>query len=221
VMGLSDVWIPTAGALLTFLVCLFTGLVFKAKIAGSSNDLAPPEGFGVRFLVENIMEFIRTLSLEQCGEHYYKKYLPLLAGLFVFILVSNLSGLIPGLPPTTESMSTNVGLGVIVFLIYNAAGLKEHGFSYFKQFLGPVAFIAPVFFCIEMVSHLARPLSLGLRLMGNIAGDHILLWVFTGLTWAVVPSFLMFFGLLVSVVQSFVFTLLTSIYISMAVSHDH
>jgi F-type H+-transporting ATPase subunit a len=101
------------------------------------------------------------------------------------------------------------------------AGIKEHGAGYIHQFTGPILFAAPLMLIIETVSHLARPFSLSLRLMGNIFGDHILLQVLTGLTIFVVPGLIMFFGLLVACIQSFIFTLLSGVYISMAVSHDH
>ena len=144
-----------------------------------------------------------------------------MCGLFLFILVSNLTGLVPGFVPSTESINTNLAMGLMVYVIYNLAGIKEHGWAYVKQFLGPVWWLAPLFFCIEFISHLARPMSLSLRLYGNIFGDHLVLSVFTGLTWLVLPAFLLFFGLLVAVLQSFVFTLLTGIYLSLALSHDH
>ena len=112
-------------------------------------------------------------------------------------------------------------MGLIVFVCYNWAGIREHGFAYIKQFLGPVAFIAPLLLPIEMISHASRPLSLALRLYANIFGDHLVVGIFSQLTYLVVPSLLMFFGLLVAVIQSFIFVLLTCIYISMAKSHDH
>ena len=114
-------------------------------------------------------------------------------------------------------------MGLLVFFVYNWAGFKEHGAGYIKRL--PWArwrLSAPLFFCIELVSHASRPLSLGLRLMGNIFGDHTLLGVFTKLTYVFIPAFLMFLWTsCVAVVQSFVFTLLSGIYISMAISHDH
>jgi F-type H+-transporting ATPase subunit a len=213
-------WEPTLGALLVLAVVTLMGLYFKASVAKSKDDVIPSGKFSLRFVIEGVMEFLHGLAKDNCGEHF-RKYLPFLSALFIFILTANLSGLIPGFPPPTESMDTNVAMGIIVFLVYNIAGLKEHGFGYIKHFLGPVAAIAPIFFCIELVSHGSRPLSLGLRLAGNIYGDHTLLGVFTGLSYIVLPAILMFFGLLVAVVQSFVFTLLTGIYISMAISHDH
>ncbi len=219
-LGLGKQWVPTIGGLLVLVIVTLMGLYYKSAVAKAKDEVAPSGKFSLRFVLEGILEFLHGLAKDNCGESF-RKFLPFLSALFIFILTCNLSGLVPGFPPPTESMDTNVAMGLIVFLVYNYAGLKEHGFAYVKHFLGPVAAIAPIFFCIELVSHGSRPLSLGLRLAGNIYGDHTLLGVFTGLSYVFLPAVLMFFGLLVAVVQSFVFTLLTGIYISMAISHDH
>jgi F-type H+-transporting ATPase subunit a len=213
-------WVPTLGALLATVILCLLGLSYRSAVSQAGTDLAPTGRFGVRFLVETCLEPMYGLAKESAGEQA-AKFFPFLGGIFLFILVNNLMGLVPGFPPATESMDTNVAMGLVVFVVYNWAGIKEHGGGYIKHFLGPVAFIAPLFFCIELVSHGSRPLSLGLRLTGNIYGDHTLLSVFTGLTYLVFPAGLMFFGLLVAVVQSYVFALLSSIYLSMALSHDH
>jgi F-type H+-transporting ATPase subunit a len=209
-----------AGGLLVLLLVSAVGIYFKSSIQKSGDDIKPSSRFSLRVLIEAILDMLYGLTKDQCGDGF-RRFLPILAGIFFFILFSNLTGLIPGFPPPTESMSTNVAIGLISFIVYNAAGLKEHGVSYFKQFMGPVWWLIPLFLVIEIFSHFSRPLSLGLRLMGNIYGDHMLVAVFTKLTWVGFPALLLFFGLLVAVIQSFVFTLLTSIYISMATSHDH
>lgn len=216
----AEHWIPSLGALLSLILITILGLKFKKSVDHTGNDLRPPESFGARWIVEKLMGIVDGIGRDTIG-HHYERYLPILAAIFVFIFVNNLMGLVPGFPPSTESMNTNLVIGLTAFLVYNLAGMKEHGFGYIKQFLGPVAWLAPLMFGIELVSHLGRPFSLSMRLMGNLFADHLMLGVFTGLTYVIFPSLLMFFGLLVAVVQSFVFTLLTSIYISMAVSHDH
>ena len=223
-LGLEAVWLPTASAVLALLVCLLLGLAYRTRVMRLLNrdaQLAPSARFSLVSAVDAVLDFLHGLARDACGEKYFAPFFPLLASFFIFILICNLSGLVPGLPPATESMSTTVALGVIAFLIYNYAGLREHGMSYAKQFFGPLLFIAPLFFVIEIFSHFSRPVSLSLRLMVNIFADHLLLNVFTGLTYLLMPAALLFFGLLVACLQSFVFTLLTSIYISMAVSHDH
>lgn len=213
-------WAPTAAALFGTIIIFLLGLKYSADIKAAGIDVGPPRRFGVRWFVDAIMEVAYGIGRDTIG-HGFEKFLPVLAGLFVFILINNLMGLIPGFPPATESINTNLAAGLTTFIVYNIAGIREHGAHYIKQFLGPVIALAPLMFFIELVSHMARPLSLSLRLMGNLFGDHLMLGVFTGLTYIGFPAVLLFFGLLVAVVQSFVFTLLSSIYISMAVSHDH
>ncbi|MBQ47350.1 MAG: ATP synthase F0 subunit A [Zetaproteobacteria bacterium] len=223
--GVSDVhtrgeWIPVLAALFSLMVLAVVGLKYRAAVSRAGDDVMPEGHFSLKGLVETIFDFITNLAKDVIGADSYKPYLPLLTGIFCFIFVSNLSGLVPGLFPATDSINTNLAMGLSVFVIYNIAGAKEHGFSYIKQFLGPVLFLMPLMFVIEVVAHVARPVSLSLRLLGNIFGDHLVLSVFTSLTHFG-AFFLLFFGLLVASIQSFVFTLLSSIYISMAISHDH
>lgn len=219
-LHLDHKWVPSIGAALMTVVIALVGLRYRAAVARAGDDALPTGKFGLRYIVETILDNVTTLAKDNTHEHY-RRFLPFMAALFVFILFNNVSGLIPGFPPATLSMDTNVAMGLLVFVVYNYAGVKEHGASYIKQFLGPALFIAPLFLVIELISHSARPLSLGLRLMCNVYGDHVMLSEFTKLTYLVVPALLMFFGLLVSVVQAFVFTLLTGIYVSLAMSHDH
>lgn len=214
-------WIPVLGGLFTLSVLTGVGLVFKSSIERAGDEVRPEDRFSLRTFVEMVLDFVYGLAVDVIGKGQARSFFTLLASLFLFIFVSNLSGLAPGFPPATESLNTNLAMGFVVFFVYNLAGLKEHGPGYFKHFFGPVWWLAPLLFIIELISHLVRPLSLSLRLYGNIFGDHLVVSVFTGLTYLVVPAFLLFFGLLVASIQSFVFTLLSSIYISMAVSHDH
>ena len=218
--GLGKEWLPIASSMLVLLLSTLLGLLYYLRVQRvlRSETLAP-SGLYASF-VEFLLDFLDDLTTDSCGK-YSRTFFPLLAGFFFFILICNLTGLFPGLPPATESISTTLALGLIAFLAYNYAGMREHGWSYSKQFVGPLLFIAPLFLIIEIFSHLSRPLSLSLRLMVNIFADHLLLNVFTGLTYLLLPAALLFFGLLVACLQSFVFTLLTSIYISLAVSHDH
>jgi F-type H+-transporting ATPase subunit a len=214
-------WVPAIGGMVTLILLTLIGFVYKRRVEALGENVCPDGTFSIRTIVDTILDFIADLAKTIIGEHHYRSFLPLLCGLFLFIFVSNLTGLIPGFVPSTESINTNLAMGLSVFLVYNFAGFKEHGSHYLKQFVGPVVFLMPLMIIIELVAHLARPVSLSLRLYGNIFGDHLVLSVFTGLTYLVFPAFLLFFGLLVASLQSFVFTLLSSIYISMAMSHDH
>jgi len=183
-------------------------------------DLVIPEAkLTVRNLFELILSFLVTLAEDIIG-HKAKRYVPLLATCFIFILFMNLLGLIPGFAPPTDKMNITVGLAVVIFLSTHYYGVKEHGIAYFKHFLGPVWWMAPIMLPIEIVSHLARPLSLSLRLFGNITGDHLVVAIFLGLVPFVVPSIFYGLGVFVSFMQAFIFTVLSMIYISGAVAHE-
>lgn len=183
-------------------------------------DLVIPEArLTARNLFELILSFLVSLAEDIIG-HKAKRYVPLLATCFIFILFMNLLGLIPGFVPPTDKMNITVGLAVVVFLSTHYYGVREHGIAYFKHFLGPVWWMAPIMLPIEIVSHLARPLSLSLRLFGNITGDHLVVGIFLGLVPFVVPSIFYGLGVFVSFMQAFIFTVLSMIYISGAVAHE-
>ena len=123
--------------------------------------------------------------------------------------------------PATDNVNTTIAIGLFSFVAYNYYGFKEHGISYLKQFLGPLIWIAPLMVIIELVSHIVRPMSLGLRLQGNMMGDHTVLGIFLELVPVGIPVIFYFLGLFVCFMQAFVFTMLTMIYVSLSISHDH
>jgi len=145
----------------------------------------------------------------------------LTGSLAFFILFNNLLGLVPGFNPPTDQFNVTIVLGLIVFITTHLIGLRVHGLAYIKHFMGPVWWLAWLMFPIELISHLVRPLSLALRLFGNMTGDHMVTAVFFGILPFLLPLPIMGLGLFVCFVQSFVFVLLTLIYFQMASSHDH
>jgi F-type H+-transporting ATPase subunit a len=185
------------------------------------GGIVPPRSFGIRNFFELITEIIFNLMLQMMGEKHAKRFLPLVGSLAFFILFSNLLALIPGMGVPTTTLNTNLALALMVFLIYNVVGVREHGLAYFKHFLGPVPLLAPLMLPIELISHIARPMSLSVRLLGNMSADHKVLFIFTSLTIFLVPVPFLLLGLLVSIVQTVVFCLLSTVYISLALSHDH
>lgn len=206
-----------SAVMIAILLVAVSVLVFGGK---KPADLVVPEArFTLRNLLELILSFIVGLAEDIIG-HKAKTYIPLLATCFIFILFMNLLGLIPGFTPPTDQMNITVGLAVVVFLSTHYYGVKEHGIVYFKHFLGPVWWMAPIMLPIEIVSHLARPLSLSLRLFGNITGDHLVVSIFLGLVPFVVPSIFYGLGVFVSFMQAFIFTVLSMIYIAGAVAHE-
>src|ERR1019366_8929012 len=142
------------------------------------------------------------------------KYLPLIGSLFLFILFSNLLSLIPGFLPPTASLKTNVALAVLVFVLTHVFGVATHGLKYFKHFMGPLWWLAPLMIPIEIVSHIARPVSLSMRLLGNITADHKVGAVFFALIPILIPTIFLGMGVFVALVQAVVFSLLSTIYIS-------
>jgi len=154
------------------------------------------------------------------GPEHADRFFPIIGALWLFILFGNLIGLIPGFVSPNDTLKTNVGLAVLVFLLTHYYGVKEHGLAYFKHFLGPSMIIAPIMLPIEIVSHLARPVSLSLRLMGNMLADHKVVFAFFSMVPILVPLPFMLLGLLVCLIQAIVFCTLAMVYFSQAVQHE-
>lgn len=202
-----------------------SGLLMILAVLGGSkfrkNQMVEPSGkldFATFFeiVVGGIYNFTKNSLGDKAKPVFF------LTGTFVgFIFFNNALGLIPGFNPPTEQFNTTIVLGLSTFVAYNIMGIKEHGFSYVKQFLGPAWYLAWLMLPIELISHLVRPLSLALRLFGNITGDHKVGAVFFGLVPVIVPLPFLGLGLFVAGIQTFVFLLLTLVYMQMAVSHDH
>ena len=208
-------------ALVVLVFLAFGAFRYSAAVSGSGDaGLVPPPKLGLRNLFEVLADTVLGLMAGVMGEKAAKRYLPLVGTLFIFILFSNLLGLIPGFLPPTDTLKTNLALSISVFVISHAVGVREHGLKYFKHFLGPIWWLAWLMLPIEVVSHIARPVSLSMRLMGNIVGDHKLVLVFFGILPILLPLPFMVMGVLVCVVQAVVFSLLTTVYISQAVAHE-
>jgi F-type H+-transporting ATPase subunit a len=209
-------------ALVGFLF-LIMGLIYRAKISESKNVIVPDRGITFRNIFEALGQFIYNLCRNIMGEEEAKKYFTVIMLLFTFVFANNLIGLIPGFLPPTDNFNTTLALGVFVFLYYNYQGIRAQGLvGHIKHFMGPVWYLAVLIFPIEIISHTVRPLSLGLRLKGNMEGDHLVLSIFSGLIPYLVPIPFYVIGLFVCFMQAFVFTLLTMVYISLATAHhDH
>jgi len=195
--------------------------VTSAENKAFEQGMIPQNKLNFFNFFEILAEQLYKLTESVIGHHDAPRFFPLIGTMFVFIFVSNLFGLIPGVLPATDNLNTTLALGAFVFIYYNVKGIQANGLAYFKHFLGPVIWLAPLMLPIELIGHLARPLSLGLRLRGNIMGDHMVLGIFNGLVPYVIPVIFYGLGVFVSFMQAFVFCLLTMVYISMATSHDH
>jgi len=196
------------------------GAFVSGKLANTEAALDPDDGVSARNIAEMFVESIAGLAEGVIG-HHSERYVPLLASFFIFILVANLIGLVPGFAPPTADFNITFGLGVVSFAAYHYFGIREHGPKYVQQFLGSVVFLYPLMLVVELFSHMFRPVSLGIRLFANMFADHQVVEIFTGLTKLGIPVIFYMLGAFVGVVQAFVFTMLSAIYIALAVSHDH
>ncbi len=192
-----------------------------AVMKSPDGGIIPDRKLTYRNFFEIIAEKLYGLTESVIGHHDAPTYFPIIGTLFVFIFTSNILGLVPGLGATTDNINTTLALGIFVFLYYNYAGFKANGAGYLKHFLGPILWLAPLMVIIELASHVFRPLSLALRLRGNIMGDHVVLSIFSDLVPYVLPVVFYGLGAFVAFIQAFVFCLMTMVYISMSTSHDH
>jgi len=221
--GVKDIPTHTFYALVAF--ALILGFAFRANrqlvaARAAGTELVPDEKLTARNMAELFVGFIRSLSEGVLGERAHP-YLGLFGTFFLFILVCNLMGLLPGFAPPTSNFQTTLALGFASFLAFNYIGISDQGFlKYLAHFAGPIWWLAALMFPLELVGTFVRPFSLGLRLFGNMTGDHLVLEIFTNLTKLGIPVIFYFFGTLVSVLQAFVFTLLTVIYVSLSMGHD-
>jgi F-type H+-transporting ATPase subunit a len=150
-----------------------------------------------------------------------KHYLTLIGSLFLFILVCNLQGLFPGFDSPTANINTTLALALVAFSATHYIGLRRHGIGYIKHFMGPMPLLAPLMFPIELISHLARVMSLTFRLFGNMVAKHKLLLVLALLAPYIAPVPILGLGVLVAFVQAGVFTLLTMLYLSGSIEEAH
>jgi len=220
-----------------FLLILFA-LSARGALAKAQDPAVPAAELGSRNLAELLVQLIVSQSDAIIGKAG-RKYVPFYGTFFIFILISNLMGLLPGFGAPTANLNTTIGLALCSFIGYNVIGVREQGMSYFKHFVGPMtglpggsiisklAFLPVLlisvmfFFILELFSHGFRPVSLSLRLFGNMMGDHEVIGAFISLTKLVIPVAFYAMGTLVSLIQAFVFTLLSMIYVALAISHGH
>jgi len=239
--------------LMTGVVCLLViivGLLANRKYSGPKEEAVIPEGhLSVRNFVEVIFDFALDLMEQMMDREDAKRYFPLIVTLVLVILFSNLLGLVPGFIPPTQNANTTLAMGASVFVAYNLIGFFRRGFHYVNDFLAPVSTeeltgedppgwqwllgsgfwlaLSVLMLGIEVIAHAFRPISLSVRLTGNMGGDHAVLGAFSTIadTFLGAPVLLpvpfLFLGLLVSVVQTMVFALLSAVYIAMAVEEGH
>ncbi len=222
----AEFWSPLVSS--TFIVILvvmtgyMTGLSKLNPSLMSDEQLMPPKRFGVLAFLELCWSIVQSTLESTIGEKQWLRFLPVLGSTFFFLVFINISGVLPGFEPATASMNFTFAAAILIFVYFNYYGFKESGFSYVKHLAGPVIWIAPLMFFIELVSLLARPVSLSLRIFGNIFGDHFVFSIFSGLMTSIsapflpIPAIFLGFGTFVAVVQAFIFMTLSAVYIKLA-----
>jgi F-type H+-transporting ATPase subunit a len=224
-------WIFSS-TLFAVVLLLLAGLSIRSAVA-DGGGVMPEEGFSIRNVFEVMIEFLGDLGETAIGPEW-RKYFPVVGTIFFFVLISNLMSLVPGLLGSTSDASITFAWAIISFVVYNFIGIRQHGWKYVYQFMGPTMFemkiggkhyhvriLAPFFLPLELVLHLARIMTLGIRLLANMFADHTVVMTWIGLVPIAIPAIFMGLGVLVSCLQAFVFALLTMIYIRLALEEAH
>ncbi|MBW1751876.1 MAG: F0F1 ATP synthase subunit A [Deltaproteobacteria bacterium] len=193
-------------------------LIALSVLAAKSVTLIPSKAQNVFELLISGME---DFMVEIAGEES-RWLFPLIATVFIYIFVANMIGLVPGFMPPTASISTTLSCALVVVVFTHVIGIKYHGVAYIKHFMGPVWWMVPIIFPIEVIGHVARVLSLTFRLFGNMMGHELVLMILFGLAGAFfAPLPIMALGIFVALVQAFVFFLLSIMYFAGAMEHAH
>jgi F-type H+-transporting ATPase subunit a len=221
------------GTLLTGFLLVLGGFLLRRRIAATNGGLVPDEGFSLRNILEVLVELIANLAKDRIGPEW-RKYFPIVGTMFLFILVANLLGLVPGVGGPTADANTTWAWAVIAWLVYTGVGIAKHKHNYLVKFMGPSFFekeiggrvvhfrlLMPIFLVLELPLDLARIFTLAVRLLANMFADHTVIMVMLTLVPIGVPAIFMGLGLIISFLQAFIFTLLTMIYIGLALDEPH
>ena len=218
-----------ATALCVTAALMVLSVVGRVALGKGESAIVPAGKFSIKGLFEAVTEFIANTSEMVMGSAGLK-YVPLFASIFFFILINNLTGLLPGMTPATDNFNTTLALGAFIFIFYNLIGMISKKHEYIGDYVGHLPFqlkwvpLMLLLFPLELLSHMVRPVSLGLRLAGNMTGDHSVVSVFLDVLpspWVYfVPVIFYGLGLMVCFIQAFVFTLLSMAYVMMAQSHE-
>lgn len=192
---------------------LVIGIIFLvSRMATRKMQLVPT---GSQNVMEAFVGGVIAMGSDTMGEKNARIYMPLIGSLALVIFVSNMIGVIPGFEAPTSNINFTASLAIIVFVYYNYLGIKKNGFvNYFKHFMGPMPVLAPLMFPIEIISHFSRIVSLSFRLFGSVRGDDMFLMVLLMLTPWIVPISGFFLLTIMGVLQAFIFSILTYVYIA-------
>ncbi len=213
--------VHVATALLVAILIALASLFVWARMKHTDKRLVPADRVTLSTMFEVVVEFVLTFMESILGKDA-RRYLPLICSVFIYIFSCNVIGVIPGFSPPTSNINTNLAVALCVFVYYNYVGIRKHGLMrYIKHLSGPVLWLAPLMLTIELVSHFVRPISLSVRLFGNMMGDHMVLEIFNDLVPVLVPVLFIGLTIFVAFIQAFVFSLLSTIYIALATEGTH
>jgi F-type H+-transporting ATPase subunit a len=220
----NPVWPHSIEALLAsacvVVLIIVLGALTRSRLGNVEDAVIPDGKLTLRTFMEVFVGYFYDMMKETMGATRAKRYFPLIGTCACFIFFANIIGLVPGFAPPTSTLNITAGCAIVVFFAFNYYGIKETGLGYFKHLAGPVWWLAPLIFPIEVLSLCIRPVTLSIRLMVNMAVDHLLGSIITGMVMLFVPIPIMVLGTLVCLVQVLVFCLLSTIYIALATEHE-
>lgn len=196
-------------------------VLYRLSLGTVEAEIIPDTRVSLKNIVQDAVLGLHNL-VKGSVHHHAEDYTPFLGSVFIYIFIANLMGLVPGFLPPTQSMQANLAVALCVFFYYHAVGVKTVGLkNYLAHFMGPIALLGIIMVPIELVSHMIRPVALSLRLFGNIFGDHKVIEAISSLVPVVLPVVFMAFGIFVSFMQAYVFTLLSTVYVGLAADEGH
>jgi F-type H+-transporting ATPase subunit a len=210
---------PITTSILVVVLILFLAFAARSRLVKLDEAVVPDEKLSLRTFMEVFLGYFYDLAKSMMGPERAKKYFPVIGTSAIFVFFANVMALLPGMPVATSSLNVTLGSALVVFILFNFYGLKVNGWSYVKHLAGPAWYLAPLVFCIELISLCVRPITLAVRLMLNMAVDHLILSIFASLVALLIPIPFLILGALIVLIQTLVFTLLTTIYISLATEH--
>lgn len=218
-------WEPPITALLVILLVVVLALRARSKYTHLDEAVVPEDKLTLRTFFEAFLAYFYGMVRDVMGPARAKRYFPIIGAAACFVFFGNVIALFPGFGPATSSLNITLGCSALVFILFNYYGLKANGIGYLKHMCGP--WLGPagiplnaLIFVVEVISTCVRPITLAVRLMLNMAVDHLLGSIFLGLFALLVPVPVMFLGVIVVLVQTLVFTLLSSIYIALGTEHE-
>jgi F-type H+-transporting ATPase subunit a len=216
---------PVVASIAVMLLIVFLALLVHPAIVRNERAVLPDDKLTLRTFFEVWVGFWYGLMKDMMGPKRAKRYFPLVGSLSIFIIFSNVLGLIPGFTPPTSNWNVTLGCAAVVFVMFNYYGIKENGLGYFKHLFGPwlgwpLVPVNLLLFVVETFSLCIRPLTLSIRLMLNMAVDHLLVTIALGMIALFLPIPVLVLSALVCIVQVLVFCILTSIYITLATEHE-